>query len=194
MYSLSDLRILIVTEAEHISKLVMDSLRVSQIRNVKIARDMVSAGKETKAYGPDVIITYTDCEPKSPGLTLTRLLRMSPHSPNRYVPIIIISGQKTVPAIRACINAGAHEVVGLPLSASILARRIAYAVFVGRPFVELDSYFGPCRRRYLDPAFNGPERRADWTGTEIAKRKTQEARLDQALGNGESSQDSDQFI
>ena len=90
------------------------------------------------------------------GLALTRRLRHSMLS-IRKAPVVMISDEKTVGAMRAAQSAGAHEFLVRPFSASDLDRRLE-AVCTPRTWIEAQSYTGPDRRRF-NSAAGGPERR-----------------------------------
>jgi DNA-binding NarL/FixJ family response regulator len=111
------------------------------------------------------------------GLEAIRRLRRDPVSPNRYIPLVALGIDPKLPDLRAAIDAGAHDVLTLPASAEALRGRIVRAVIAGRPFIETETYFGPCRRRNLKPDHKGPERRRDPLG-DLATRASTEARVD----------------
>jgi hypothetical protein len=46
-----------------------------------------------------------------------------------------------------------------PISAKSLYQRILNVVANPRPFIKTKSYFGPDRRRNVNPTYVGPERR-----------------------------------
>ena len=51
-----------------------------------------------------------------------------------------------------------------PVSTTALYDHIASVIQNARPFVRTKTYFGPDRRRQLDPNYKGPERRGAQQG------------------------------
>ena len=56
-------------------------------------------------------------------------------------------------------DAGVTEFLAKPISAKALYERIFNVVANPRPFVKTKTYFGPDRRRNVNPNYAGPERR-----------------------------------
>jgi hypothetical protein len=87
-------------------------------------------------------------------------LRSKTKSPNPFFPIVLVGADVRLADLQAAIHFGAHDVLALPLSAEQIRARIVRTVFAGRPWIDVDSYFGPCRRRVLR-AWPHRERRAN---------------------------------
>ena len=92
------------------------------------------------------------------GLVLTKRLRRSPFA-SRSCPVVMLSNERTVAALRDAQNAGASEFLTRPFSAGDLARRLEAVCTVPRDWIEAETYIGPDRRRF-NSAAKGPERRA----------------------------------
>jgi DNA-binding response OmpR family regulator len=58
-------------------------------------------------------------------------------------------------------DAGVTEFVAKPLSARTLLNRLNAVIYQPRAFVRTQTYFGPDRRRRVDPMHQGPWRRLD---------------------------------
>lgn len=99
-------------------------------------------------------------EPMS-GIELVNLIRTSPGSPNKFAPIIMVTGYSAVPRVAAARDMGATEFLVKPFSANDLAKRIAHVINKPRDFVEAPDYFGPDRRRKSPDDYKGPRRRED---------------------------------
>jgi hypothetical protein len=56
-------------------------------------------------------------------------------------------------------DAGVTEFLCKPISAKALYERILNVVANPRPFIKSKTYFGPDRRRGVNPNYVGPERR-----------------------------------
>lgn len=63
-------------------------------------------------------------------------------------PVIMISEERTISALREAQNSGVHEYLVKPLSAAHLIKRLDAVVAEWRPWFETQSYAGPDRRRF----------------------------------------------
>jgi DNA-binding response OmpR family regulator len=91
------------------------------------------------------------------GLALVRRLRRS-DAPCRQAPVIMMSDEATIGAMRAAQAVGAHEFLIRPFSAHDLAKRLEAVAGTPRNWIEGRVYVGPDRRRF-NSAAKGPERR-----------------------------------
>jgi DNA-binding response OmpR family regulator len=91
------------------------------------------------------------------GLSLTRQLRRS-SLPCRRVPVIMLSDEATVGALREAQAAGASEFLVRPFSFIDLGRRLDAICAPDRQWIETEIYVGPDRRRF-NSAMKGPNRR-----------------------------------
>jgi len=80
------------------------------------------------------------------GSSLISWLRRSQIEPNRYVPIIMMSGHASPSAVDAARACGSNFVICKPTSPQVLMDRILWVARGGRMFVECDVYVGPDRR------------------------------------------------
>ncbi|MEE8129654.1 MAG: hypothetical protein V3T48_05170, partial [Vicinamibacterales bacterium] len=96
------------------------------------------------------------------GLDFVRMVRFGKESPNRYVPIIMLTGHTELHRVCEARDAGVNEFLSKPVSAKAVYSRIASIIENPRMFVHTKTYFGPCRRRRNLGAPRGmKERRAD---------------------------------
>jgi len=178
----ADLRIVVLHDDPNIlqiMKVVMKSLGVRDLVCVGTCKAAMEACAED---APDVIIVDAVLEGES-SFDFVRALRDREKSFNAYVPVIVASGHTQLSIVRDAINAGAHEFVSFPLSPENLAKRLYSAVFMGRPFITVGDYFGPDRRRFVDPLYQGDERRsdADQVHIQLAARAAAEAKAAERL-------------
>lgn len=61
--------------------------------------------------------------------------------------------------VTAARDAGVTEFLAKPISAKALYQRVVNIVANPRPFIKTKVYFGPDRRRAINPNYIGPERR-----------------------------------
>lgn len=80
------------------------------------------------------------------GYELVRWLRLSPLEPNRYCPVVVLSGHTPRSQIELARDCGSNFVVTKPISAKVLLERIFWIGRSKRLFLETDSYAGPDRR------------------------------------------------
>jgi len=91
---------------------------------------------------------------------------------NRYLPVIVAQWQPSVVEIKQAIAIGASEIVSLPTNTDAMTRAIYRAIFVGRPFIEVESYFGPCRRRKQIKNYGCRDRRkTEWEYSHVSVRQ-----------------------
>ncbi|HEY9236566.1 MULTISPECIES: response regulator [Phenylobacterium] len=80
------------------------------------------------------------------GYEFIKWLRASRIEPNRYVPVLLISGHTPSHAVAKARDCGAHFIMAKPLTPITLLERILWIAREGRCFVECDTYVGPDRR------------------------------------------------
>jgi len=103
--------------------------------------------------------TAKDILPLS-GTEFVKRLRQSPHSPNPFVPVVMVVNQDADAPSAKARDAGVNEIITKPLQADELCRRIMSLIDDTRHFITAESYKGPCRRRDPKPLpAGGTERR-----------------------------------
>jgi two-component system chemotaxis response regulator CheY len=162
--ALESVSALILDDNAHMRGLVRVILASFGMRNIEEAADcntaigLVAAG--------DVDIAFVDFKLSGlDGLDFCRRIRQSPDSPNRYLPIIMITAYSERGRVIDAINAGVDEFLVKPVRAVDVANRVNAVVERRRPFIQTPGYFGPDRRRRDDPRHRGPWRRASDPGT-----------------------------
>lgn len=93
------------------------------------------------------------------GYDLVRWLRRSELDPNRYVPVIVVSGHTRLSGVALARDGGANFVVAKPMSPSTLMQRILWVARGGRKFVESGDFVGPDRRFKFEGTPGGGEGR-----------------------------------
>lgn len=98
---------------------------------------------------------------RTDGLELVNFVRHSPDSPDRRLPIVLMTAHTERSRVAAARDAGVNALLRKPISAQTLLERISAALTDVRPFVASPSYYGPERRRRPQGARHvGPFRRA----------------------------------
>ncbi|MDE0809430.1 MAG: response regulator, partial [Alphaproteobacteria bacterium] len=88
-----------------------------------------------------------------------------PDSPDSFQPIIMVTGHTEKARITEARDAGINELMAKPVSAKSLYRRLVSVIEHPRQFVRTKTYFGPDRRRKVQP-FEGPNRRTNAAGAD----------------------------
>lgn len=87
-------------------------------------------------------------------------LRASKMEPNRYCPVILLSGHTPSAHVEMARDCGANFVVAKPLRPMVLLERIFWVCMDTRIFVELETYIGPDRRfQFVGPPVGSAGRR-----------------------------------
>lgn len=151
---------LVVEDTQPMQKLLVSVLEALGIRNVQTCANGRDAFRHFCQNSHDIILSDWQMMPMD-GIELTRVIRKSPQSPNRMVPIILITGYSAWSRVEEARDAGVTEFLVKPFTAHDLARRIAHVINKPRDFIETQDFFGPDRRRKRDAAgsYNGPRRR-----------------------------------
>lgn len=93
-----------------------------------------------------VISSIWAVAPPTDGASFVRYLRSSPASPNRYIPIIMLTGPTLVDNIQYARDCGVSEILKKPISAKLLCDRIISCIESQRCFITAPTYKGPDRR------------------------------------------------
>jgi two-component system, chemotaxis family, chemotaxis protein CheY len=152
------LRFLVIDDNAHMRRILRTLLHGFGAREVYEAEDG-AAGLETFThYVPDIVLADW-VMPIFDGLELTQMIRQQGANPNPYVPIIMLTGHSEKKRVISARDAGVTEFLAKPISAKSLYERIFNVVANPRPFIKTRNYFGPDRRRSINPNYLGPERR-----------------------------------
>lgn len=162
MASLERVRCLVVDDNAHMINIVKTILRGFGAKHIFEARDAAEGLHSLKHDAIDIVITDYQMEVLD-GIEFVKLLRNSSDSPNRYVPIIMLTAHSERSHVVAARDAGANEFCCKPVTALELRRKVVAIVDKPRPFIKTSTYFGPDRRRKMDRNYQGPERREGWS-------------------------------
>lgn len=154
---------------QHLSAIIADDQRSSReiaaeilkaagMRDIRHADDGGEAYKLICERAPDFLIL--DLEMPYDGVKTLRQIRTGSASPDRRLPVIMMTAYATPARIVAMRDAGATEVTSKPLTAAKLLARIQAVLLHPREFIEEPTYVGPDRRRGRHGAYAGPLRRA----------------------------------
>jgi len=132
---------------------------------VKLANGGAKALKIAATAPPPDLILLDWGLPGMSGIELARVVRHAAVTPderftNPAVPMIMLTARQSARDVTTARNAGIDEFVIKPFSTVSILKAICSCVARRRPFIVSAGYVGPCRRRRVDAAYDGPERRA----------------------------------
>ena len=177
-YSFDDVRILVVEDNQPMLEIIKSLLSTFGVGEIYGARDGDSGFKSYCHYRPDIVITDWMMKPVD-GISLARMIRNDPKSPNIYVPIILMTGFSEKRRVIQARDAGITEFLVKPFTARDLFKRITQIIERPRQFVKSEDFFGPDRRRKTTDEYNGPLRRElDIVKTAQKKQRMKQASLE----------------
>ncbi len=152
------LRFVVVDDNTHMRRIVRTLLRAFGSREIYEAEDGASGLEAVEAYSPDILITDIKM-PIFDGIELIQMIRNPDGSKQPFIPIIVLTAYSEKKHVLQAREAGATEFLCKPVSASALFRRIQNVIENPRPFIRTTDFFGPDRRRFVNPNYTGTERR-----------------------------------
>jgi two-component system chemotaxis response regulator CheY len=155
-----NLRALIVEDNAHMRSLLRALLNSIGVKDIAEASNGQAAIETLRERKSDLVLTDLAMKPMD-GLDFARYVRTHEHSPNPFVPIIMISGHTERYRVEAARDAGVTEFLAKPITAQTLFSRIGEIVERPRAFVRCGDYFGPDRRRRQVEDYAGPRRRKE---------------------------------
>lgn len=155
---LAQIKVLIADEDLRIARIVREVLETLGFSTVFMVRDGVEALATLKQEKIDLIITDWNMSPMD-GINLIKYLRTSDDSPNRMLPIIMLTGRAEREHVVLARDAGVTEFVVKPFTAKTLCERIALLIEQPRSFIMCKRYVGPDRRRMQHLPPDGHEKR-----------------------------------
>lgn len=153
----SHVRFLVVDTNRLMCQLIKDILMMLGVTQVATARDSEKAIAALRSGGYDVVITEWNLKPRS-GLELLDWLRNDGMSPDRMMPVIMLTANSEAEYVLESRDKGVTEFLAKPFTADGMYRRLVSVIARPRDFVSVKGYFGPDRRRQQLP-FEGPDRR-----------------------------------
>jgi len=160
VFDFKKLSILVVEDTVPMRKLLVSVLEAMGVGMIYAAEDGSKGYEMVKKFNPDIILADWHMEPVN-GIELTREIRNNTLSPNRMVPVVLVTGYSAMTRVAEARDAGVTEFLVKPFSANDLAKRIAYVICKPRDYIDCADYFGPDRRRRASPNYRGPMRREE---------------------------------
>ncbi len=180
-YQLHNATVLIIDDMAPMLSLVSSILKIFGFSNIHVAQNPDDGFDLLCRHNPDIVITDWLMQPYD-GIELIKKIRTDKRSPNKFVPIILMTGYSHRMRIEKARDSGVTEILVKPFRAKDLYHRIEHLIEKPRQFVELSKFFGPDRRRRKPDDYGGPKRRDVDDGTKVDFVKT-----DRASGRGKTS-------
>lgn len=151
------IRILAVDDLAETRDLTREMLRAVGFHKVETARSGEDGYRKFILNPASLIVTDLRMAPMD-GLAFTRMVRAAPDSPNRFVPIVVLSCLTDPETVHCARDAGANDFLAKPLRLETL--RTHLAALIARParFVRSPTYFGPDRRLHTQTRWSNERR------------------------------------
>lgn len=147
---LAPLRVLLLDDNGAMRRILRSVLTGFGCENVNEYATIASALEELTLLRPDLIVTDYELNSAS-GLDFVAALRGHDDEGVRATPVIMLTSYTSIAQIRAFVHAGVDEVLAKPVRPDQLYERIAAMVNRPRTYVEVEDFFGPDRRRMIEP-------------------------------------------
>lgn len=142
----SGLDVVIADDVGRMRAVLVSMLEAFGVTRIREAEDGELAWAAICEQTPDLLITDFDMRPLD-GAALTRRIRQAPDSPDRFLPIIMVTAFTESSRLAEARGAGVNEIMHKPASARALRAHMAAVLESPRPFIHTMRYFGPDRRR-----------------------------------------------
>jgi CheY-like chemotaxis protein len=172
---LNKINVMVVDGSAKAGELIKSILSQLGFKNVFLANDGFQGVKMMSNARIDMIFSDWDLfilgknsanddiareEPKPlSGPMFIKRLRVSPSSPNPFVPVIMLLNKASEKEVAEARDAGVNEIVLKPFSADDLCKKIIRIIDHPRPFITAETYKGPCRRISKSTPPNNVDRR-----------------------------------
>jgi len=159
-YRFEKLKVLVVEDNAPMLQLTRAILQTFGVGRIIPATNGDTGFQKFCQENPDMVIADWMMQPCD-GISMTRLIRNDARSPNKFVPVILVTGFSEKRRVISARDAGVTEFLVKPFNARDLYRRIVQVIEKPRQFVRADGFFGPDRRRLTNAAYAGPFRRME---------------------------------
>lgn len=174
VYQFKNATILVVDDMQPMLALTASLLKIFGFDHVVLAHNADEGFEKFVQHNPDLVLTDWLMEPYD-GTELIRRIRTDDRSPNKFVPIIMMTGYSHKIRVEHARDSGVTEFLVKPFRAKDLYARIEQLIEKPRRFVDAESFFGPDRRRKRGADYSGPMRREVDEFAEIAGMEKKDA-------------------
>ena len=156
--NISDTRFLVVDESHNDLSILNGILRSIGATDVQRTSDLFGALEILNSNEVDIVFV-ANAQRSEDGFELLRMIRNAKDLPDRGLHIVMTSSDSKAATIKAAIRTGSDGFLAKPFSARSVEQQVQNILEKPIPRVEFGDYFGPDRRRRVDPAFGGSDRR-----------------------------------
>lgn len=146
----SRLKILVVEDHAPTQAFVKQALEAGGIGHLQIVADVRAALPLLKDRLLDLLICDLHLGEIN-GQSLIRAVRLNPNFTNRYMPIIVLTGDSKAETVRELIDLGINKFLSKPATAESLIEAVRSVLERPKAFVTSKDYFGPDRRNRQEP-------------------------------------------
>ena len=140
--------------------LLVPVLQTIHVKNILMAENAKEAFDLFCNHSSGLVLADWDMTLAN-GMVLTQKIRHDPPSPDRSVPVVLLTGDDTaVVRMTQARDAGVTGLLLKPFSRDELIKRMTHAMNDYREFIDCPAYVGPDRRRKTKSGHMGPFRRA----------------------------------
>lgn len=157
-YQFDNIKILVVEDSVPMLEILKALFRTFGVGEIIIAKDGAQGYDLFRQHNPDIVIADWMMLPVD-GIKLCEWIRTRNDSPNKYVPVILMTGYSERKRVFKARDTGVTEFLVKPFKAQDLYKRIVQVIERPRQFVKSEDFFGPDRRRISDSAYTGADRR-----------------------------------
>ena len=168
-YNLQKLNVLLIEKNEFMRGIMRQILREFHIRNVRDAADPDAGYARFREFPADLILA--DWVPGLDGLKFLNKARNRTDSPNPFIPIIVVTANTELHDVYAALDAGMHDFLAKPISATRMYSRLCRVIERDRDFIRTRMFFSPDRRRRRNAPL-GPGSRMGPNKGDPARRRT----------------------
>jgi CheY-like chemotaxis protein len=155
---LAKISLLLVDRQAFMRRIVRSLLVEAGARHIVELADGSAFLDTFAALRPGLVVLDIDLRPFD-GPELVWHMRRLGDDRLRRTPVILTAAGATMPMVQRARNFGCDEFLCKPISAKALQARLDSALLHQREFIEVANYVGPCRRRFVNPLFEGDDRR-----------------------------------
>lgn len=143
------------------------------VRNITRCDSGDAAQGELRRATFDLIVADVHM-PGLDGYELVEWLRREGPQPNRFAPVLLVTGHTRQSEVLRARDCGANFIVAKPLTPKVVLERIVWVAREDRMFIEAEGYVGPDRRfKRLGPPAGMDGRRADDLPAEVGDAQEQ---------------------
>lgn len=129
-------------------------------RLLEVEYDLVVIDSELQAVeAPSEHLFGVPEQSRPAGIELLKFVRRNCSGGRSEVPVLAVVARPNLERVMDARNAGADEIVAVPMTLGSVESRMMAMMTNRRPFVRARGYVGPCRRKPLQRIWGHDERR-----------------------------------